>query len=445
MPVNQQLLQANILKGHGRNLALHYFLQFKKNSQEEIKKWLKKTDITTAAGQLEGTNLFNEFKKTVDNVNSLTAKQQSQLDKFQQVPVCYIAFTATGLELIGRSPKNKLSDPAFLAGMKSRKKELSDPAPSKWEFSKEADQTISAIYIIACSDAATLNNRASAFENSLPASVTVLHKQKGEKLVNEHGIGIEHFGYADGVSQPDLLGEAKPGKHWSDVADAEEICVFPDPYVNDKDAFGSYFVFRKLDQNVKAFKEAEEELGFGELGGAYVVGRFEDGTPVTQHKEEFGIKSEKELTNDFNYDKDDAGSRCPWHAHIRMTNPRMNPANVPNIRIVRRGLPYDEDGRNGRLEYLPEGDVGLLFMCYQKSIVGQFEVIQGRWANKGDFDTRHVGIDGLIGQGANSNLQEYPREWNKEARVTRCDLKGFVTMRGGDYFYAPSITFFKNL
>jgi deferrochelatase/peroxidase EfeB len=52
--------------------------------------------------------------------------------------------------------------------------------------------------------------------------------------------------------------------------------------------WGSYYVFRKLEQNVRRFKEHERDLAgelnltgdSRELAGAMVIGRFEDGTPV---------------------------------------------------------------------------------------------------------------------------------------------------------------------
>ena len=54
------------------------------------------------------------------------------------------------------------------------------------------------------------------------------------------------------------------------------------------ESFGSFLVYRKLEQNVRAFKKQEARIA-GKLGlkgedaeraGALLVGRFEDGTPV---------------------------------------------------------------------------------------------------------------------------------------------------------------------
>src|SRR5205807_52845 len=92
---------------------------------------------------------------------------------------------------------------------------------------------------------------------------------------------------------------------------------------------GSYFVFRKLEENVRGFNAAEDDLGkalFGDTAkqdlldraGAMVIGRFEDGTPLVLSKD--GLA--KTPPNDFNFDGDVDGAKCPFHAHIRKVNPR---------------------------------------------------------------------------------------------------------------------------
>src|SRR5439155_488625 len=91
----------------------------------------------------------------------------------------------------------------------------------------------------------------------------------------------------------------------------------------------------KLEQHVRKFKEAEKalakKLGLKseedrERAGAMIVGRYEDGTPLTLSEEDKMIGSA--ITNNFNYHEtraglaDDKGLRCPFHAHIRKSNPR---------------------------------------------------------------------------------------------------------------------------
>ena len=76
-----------------------------------------------------------------------------------------------------------------------------------------------------------------------------------------------------------------------------------DPATNAADSFGSYFVFRKLEQNVRGFKVREQELADAlglvgderERAGAMAVGRFEDGTPLALSQVD-GFMPKKENT-----------------------------------------------------------------------------------------------------------------------------------------------------
>jgi Dyp-type peroxidase family len=433
-------MQGNIAKHHGRKNAYHIFLQFDTNKVMEIKQWIANLNITTAKEQWNDSSRFNALKKQAPLSNS----EADELTLLQNKLVSFFFLSKTGYNKLD-SNSNWLTDSGFTNGM--QKAELNDPKKKDWEFANRPNDSIDALLLIAATDISSLEKEKKDLENNLVQGLTVLHVQKGTVLHNEHQLGIEHFGYVDGISQPLFLedDEKGPSKNWDDVADIKEMALVQDENVADLDAFGSYFVFRKLEQNVKAFKKAEEDLNLGEIGGAYVVGRFEDGTPVTKYAKEKEIKKEEDLENDFNYKNDD-GKRCPFHAHIRITNPRnLQPEKNP-IRIVRRGIPYDEVQRDENLSWYPENGVGLLFMCYQKSIVGQFEVLQKNWANNGTIFDKKVAIDGVIGQGnGNKRLQHYPLVWGEERTQTNCNLSGFVTMKGGEYFFAPSIPFLKSL
>lgn len=240
---------------------------------------------------------------------------------------------------------------------------------------------------------------------------------------------------------------------------------------------GSFFVFRKLEQNVKAFKTAEQKLAdepkltgkARERAGAFVVGRFEDGTPVTMSP---NPKDAKEPRTDFDYSGDAAGGRCPFHAHIRKTNPRgsggfgQTEDQKRRHIMVRRGITYEDTLRvihpdalpeaNTTQEFLdnvqrhlPETGVGLLFMAYNARLDDQFGFTRKSWANSATFpqSPKPVGIDGVIGQGANvADTHAFPNEWdNPAAGTTVHDFKTFVNMLGGEYFFASSVKFLRNI
>ncbi|UOQ73548.1 Dyp-type peroxidase domain-containing protein [Hymenobacter cellulosilyticus] len=124
---------------------------------------------------------------------------------------------------------------------------------------------------------------------------------------------------------------------------------------------------------------------------------------------------------------------CP-HPQDEPTGETNNAAELRH-RITRRGIPY------GSRKGAQQGeDAGLLFMCYQRNIGQQFEFLQKSWANNERFlfDKGLVGLDPIIGQGKRAELT-FPTAWNRSTKAT-AHFAQFVTMRGGEYFYAPSLS-----
>ena len=237
--------------------------------------------------------------------------------------------------------------------------------------------------------------------------------------------------------------------------------------------FGSYFVFRKLEQNVRRFKQAEEDLADAlglegddrERAGAMIVGRFEDGTPLTLQQTD-GARGP--IMNNFTYGSDSEGRKCPFHAHIRKTNPRgsgkAEPAEKERLHLMaRRGqtygqrtdVPFDENvPPSGR----PTGGVGLLFMAFNSKIHfdfaagdfegAQFDFTQAVWADNPGFPIEQPdpGLDPVIGQGPRPP-QIYPRKWGELPDKTKpiTAPPQAVHMRGGEYFFMPSLAVLRSL
>lgn len=439
-------LQPGILKHHGRTHAFHLFLRF--GEANIAKHWIQDylaPRIKSAKKQLLGV-------------------QARHLDEsFDGGAVIVFALSVFGYKKLG-IPENLLpSDVAFKLGMKKRWAEImDDKSQTGWERELAADND--AIIIVADSDEETAKSIVAYIEYELEElkAGEIFYKQKGTVLRNEHGVGIEHFGYADGVSQPLFLNEEIEAQRnngvWQDKANLD-ILLVRDKGGKYEESYGSYLVFRKLEQNVSGFKETEEKLSqqfnsgqgvldkYGnpnsELAGSMLVGRFEDGTAVIMDSNEIGIIHEKQLNNDFNYHTDISkpGAKCPYLAHVRLTNTR-----TPDgpIRITRRGIPYNDIGRNvNDLDNdKPPFGVGLLFMCYQANIENQFEAIQKK-ANEG--------FDAVIGQKPVTAIT-LPLQWGLAGQHTvqiNNIKKGltfnFVTNKGGEYFFTPSISFLKNI
>ena len=233
------------------------------------------------------------------------------------------------------------------------------------------------------------------------------------------------------------------------------MVLVPDPHGGDPNAFGSYLVFRKLEQNIREFARAKQiladELGLSDtsVAGALMIGRFEDGTPIV-HGVVPGTNGAVP-TNNFNFESDRSGASCPFQAHIRKINPRGTGQGAIDVeakhRIVRRGIPYGEKVPVGQdIDALPSAGRGLLFMCYQQSIRNQFEFLQSQWASKEDFPTVGSGIDPIIGQLETPQAQRWPTKIaTTNAPTKEVLMRGFVTLRGGEYFFSPSISFLSRI
>jgi deferrochelatase/peroxidase EfeB len=98
------------------------------------------------------------------------------------------------------------------------------------------------------------------------------------------------------------------------------------------------------------------------------------------------------------------------------------------------------------LDQLPSGDVGLLFMCFQASIRHQFAFMQRAWCNAANFVRNGTGLDPVIGQppAPPAMEQSWPKDYGNPGSV-KFRFEHFVRVRGGEYFFAPSLPFLNSL
>lgn len=284
---------------------------------------------------------------------------------------------------------------------------------------------------------------------------------------------IEHFGYFDGISQPLFTREdldnyyadgkgTRGGGNW-DPSASLELVLADDPFTDAEDAFGSYLVYRKLYQNYGEFEGRVAACAAAtghspDLAGAMAVGRFQDGTPVVDSDQATGT-----YTNDFVFKtRDPRGFRCPAHAHVRKVNPRgttprTSEAGERRRRIARRGIPFGkpmpEICDSEQTDPNPAADRGLLFMCFQANVERQFEFIQRTWVDNPNFPDNvlnlpfqdDTGDDPLTGQD-NNEKQRWPKQWgNDAAGRTKHNFEAAVTLKGGEYFFTPSLPFLRSL
>jgi Dyp-type peroxidase family len=456
-------MQGNILRAHGRHFANHILVRFRPGSEQAVKAWLRDTSskLVSAQHQLD------------PNERLATARTNG----VQRPSFRGLLLSAKGYRYLGLDT-SKFSK-HFVDGMASAAERLNDNLDN-WEGAYRQD--IHAIYVLADDNKgrlATLTQDAVAELAVLTLNDPLIERGSWQWRSDlKETDRIEHFGYQDGRSNPIFFkteleeqGKGSPGK-WDSSAAPNLACVM-DPF-GDKYGCGSYFVFQKLEQDVKSFVQAKKDLvntlGQGmseELAGALIVGRFENAEPLLLT----GVASSttpKVAENDFDYrTMDRSGDICPVFSHIRKMNPRGTSTEIDvttgqfeslererSHRIVRRGIPYGErtDSPHNTGDK-PSKGVGLLFMCCQADIAHQFEVLQGHWANSQYFPFLGSGIDPLIGRAENRESGEPPlteQLWPEAYKAglndrQRVSLPPFVRARGGEYFFAPSKSFFEAL
>jgi deferrochelatase/peroxidase EfeB len=75
---------------------------------------------------------------------------------------------------------------------------------------------------------------------------------------------------------------------------------------------------------------------------AKMMGRWRGGAPLvlSPDRDDADLACDIARTNNFNYEDDPRGFKCPRGAHIRRANPRDAAHNSKRHRLMRRGLPY---------------------------------------------------------------------------------------------------------
>ena len=408
-------LQGNILKGHGREHSVHLFVQWKPETVAQAKQWIAnfaKTYVTSAQQQSD---------------EAIAYKQQGiGGDIFGN-----FFLTRFGYEALGFEPFQVPKDQPFIMGMKNEQIRgfLGDPSVDKWEpgFRDE----IHALILIADDNVNELLQTVNRLSAQLRQVGLILYLKRDIERAKSNNDDFSKWDPRDSLAN--ILIKDRNGKT--------------------EDSYGSFLVYRKLEQNVKLFRDDQRKLAQTlqideELAGAMVMGRFPDGTPVTESNV---ATHPKTPPNNFNYDADIEATKCPFHAHIRKTNPRGDTGRVESSpgfaealevershRIARRAISYGEND----ITQEPEKDAGLLFLCFQANIENQFNFMQARWANANRFVKVGVGPDPVIGQP--EGVQQWQKEWG-EPETEEYMFKLWAFMKGGEYFFAPSISFLTNL
>ncbi|MEQ9442739.1 MAG: Dyp-type peroxidase [Cyclobacteriaceae bacterium] len=384
---------------------------------------------------------------------------------------CYaLAFSKSGLEKFGMTVDEQHGfSRAFIEGMDTahRNRILGDYAyngPEHWEWGSRKHPQIDLLLMSFATDVAALDERLKSLIDSLNQfDISLLHSIRSSRLDRK-----EHFGFADGMSQPVIKGSGRPVGDNDELNAGEFIFGYPNEYQKLPHApapfgkNGSYLVFRQLEQKVKTFWDYllaqtthQQSVSEAIYLGAKMVGRWPEGSPTTLTDDPNDTQFQQ--TNLFGYYKHDRlGQGCPHGAHIRRTNPRDSMEDNPSQsldasrkhRILRRGRGYGKPLSNTfdieEMIQTPEDGErrGLNFICFNTDIERQFEFVQNTWCNNEKFDGLYEEVDPISGVMGNGNEARSPyfKIPQKPFRRRLKEIPPFVLMKGGGYFFFPGLT-----
>jgi Dyp-type peroxidase family len=369
-----------------------------------------------------------------------------------------LGLTWPGLLALGLGSLAELSFrsfPSFLAGAAARAAELGDTgesAPEQWRLGLGSgrDHALIALY---AADAAALAAQSERLTALLGDAWRLEGQIDGAALPS----GRVHFGYQDGISQPNIIGGPErvlsdgqppvPAWHFVLQDDPEANYHLPQPAVLGRN--GSFGVLRVLRQDVLGFEQFLRSVpGVDpELLAAKLCGRWRNGVPLSLAPEplqpaDASAALPPESWNDFDYTGDAAGRRCPIGSHIRRTFPRSMPVQGGGNhlhRLVRRGMPYGSEYTPGQAE--DDVERGLLGFFINASIENQYEFVVKNWCNASDFTPglAPAAKDVLAGDAALQDSRfDFPVNGGP-ARSVR-GFARFVQTRGGAYCLLPSLT-----
>jgi Dyp-type peroxidase family len=474
MPLDLKEIQGNIVAGFNKDFTSFLFLALP-DDHAQARKWLAGLVNDVATG--EEVKQFNDLFRAI-------RRRRGSREGVVEAAWMNLAFTHGGLGRLGvdESELDQFPD-EFREGMRRRKDiigDVGDNHPEEWPNGL-GKRTIHALMIVAADSAEHLHREVLHFVRDAAAhGVSLVFQQDG--MTRPDAPGYEHFGFRDGISQPEIRGlgasswpsgSDEEGSRQDVIAGGEFVLGYPrqqstdppdDPLTPRPEwaKNGSYLVFRRLRQDVKGFQDflSEEATRLGttvDLLGAKFVGRYRSGAPLVgadDATEDPGTTKpevlEKDEINNFGYADDPAGTQVPRAAHIRKAYPRdqkvFKNEPIKRPRILRRGIPFGQSFRNGHPPDSPFGagpqfpdDRGLCFVCYQRSIHDQFELIQREWVNDAAVPEKDDGVDPVASQVTPKRIR-VPGTADDPVH-----LPEWVRTTGGEYFFSLSISAMRRL
>ncbi|HEY0239522.1 MAG TPA: Dyp-type peroxidase [Friedmanniella sp.] len=485
-------IQGDILPGLLKKDELLLF--FRITDAADFRPFLKELPITS-------------MQAVLDQRAEVADRRSRGITALIPAPGLNVAFTFLGLTKLGvPGLAGAAGLTEFKAGMSARQAELSDPDPAHWRSVGPHHQA-DGVFILTGASRAEIDNTIALYLAPKGANGWTVVREEAGVVRPDPVAGHEHFGYADGVSQPGVRGTAPDGTVVTPSVDPDDhpeqgqlgqdllwpgefvfgypgqdaqqglppdqtpdfakkgpVAAPPVPFMDR----GAFLVFRRLQQKVPEFDASVKALAkqttgsdavSAELLGAQLVGRWKSGAPVelTPVKDDLSLAEGTPRENDFEFDQDREGLRCPFAAHVRKAYPRDDvlgnttpddrttagaEAFTQTHRMMRRGIAFGKELSHAEaLSGRTAKQRGLLFLCYVTNIADQFEFVQKVWVNNPGFVQPGAGVDPIIGQPETATTPflgaaPFSEDATKKPALS---VAHFVHMQGGEYFFTPAL------
>jgi Dyp-type peroxidase family len=391
-----------------------------------------------------------------------------------------IAFTPDGLAALGLRD-HELSGFAreFLSGMVGPHRsrflgDVGDSAPERWLWGGPNNKPAHALLMLFAQRADGLVQLHDELRRSFATHRVEEVFTLPAAVLSDH----EHFGFADGISQPAIQGYHETRSQLHAIKPGEFLLGYPNEYGlcterpllpaardplarlpldvegsprHDLGRNGTYVVVRQLRQDVPLFRQTLDQLTRKPNGAsdsvaqaqlaAQMVGRWPSGASLVEAP--YADDPSKARANEFRYQTvDPTGTRCPIGAHVRRANPRDALAPHPGTeyslevnrhhRLIRRGRAYGTPLAAGGTD---NQDRGLMFIGVNANITRQFEFIQHSWLMDPRFNGLSGQADPLLGAIPGNRFTSPP----DPVSTQHIGLPRFVNVVGGGYFFLPGL------
>ncbi|KAG9123940.1 hypothetical protein FRC07_013423 [Ceratobasidium sp. 392] len=427
--------------------AYEKFTFFRINDAKAFKSSLKNFDPMSSEDVRDFLDEIDKEKDAAEKENRPPARLKPKKAPQQ------IAFTRLGLNTLGvtgktgdaRFDQRRMRDDKTLLGDLSNWDSIFDTTgydETKGTANDDLKNALHGVIMVVGSSLEEVNETSQKAGDVFGTSaITIMGTIEGKVREGEGKKGHEHFGYKDGVSQPEIRGIAEERHGHLQVDPGVILMGYPgDPMLDSRPSWtkdGTILVFRKLEQDVIGFENYVKERGQNwknfipkgnpgpdlseqegiDLFGARLLGRWKSGAPLARcpyrdnqdifadEDEKKKISDDPKRINDFNYVVDTVPGSVEYGNNNYFPTTSFIPTHHGQDPIIGYSPPKPIDGGLDATASFNDGDqVEIQFPSADKIIsVSGFAKVKP------------------------PNFKPPPPEYY------------FVTSRGGEYFFVPSI------